>query len=142
MRIAVASDHAAFREKDAVAQFLRDAGHDVTDFGTNGPASVDYPDFARLAAQAVGRGECERAVFICGTGLGVMYAANRVKGVRAALLANPFLAEMSRRHNDANGACLGARWQDLETMKSLLRIWLETPFEGGRHGTRVAKLDA
>lgn len=142
MKIAVAADHAAFREKDAVAQYLRDAGHEVIDFGTHGPASVDYPDHARPAAQAVGRGECDRVVLICGTGLGVMYAANRVKGVRAALLANPLLAEMSRRHNDANGACLGARWQDLETMKALLKIWLETPFEGGRHGGRVAKLDA
>lgn len=142
MRIAVAADHAAVREKDALAHWLREAGHEVLDFGTRGDASVDYPDHARPAAQAVGRGDAERGVFLCGSGLGPVYVANRVRGVRAALLANPFLAEMSRRHNDCNVACLGARWQDLPTMKALLRIWLDTPFEGDRHVRRVAKIDA
>lgn len=142
MRIAVAADHAAFREKDALADHLREAGHQVLDFGTRGETSVDYPDFARPAALAVGRGECDRAVIVCGSGVGVSIVANKVKGARAVLLANPFLAEMSRRHNDANVATFGARWQDLPTMKALLRIWLDTPFEGGRHAGRVAKIDA
>lgn len=142
MKIAVAADHAAVREKEAVAQFLRDSGHEVLDFGTHGDASVDYPDHARPAAEAVGRGECDRAVLLCGTGLGVMYTANKVKGVRAALVVNPFLAEMSRRHNDANVACFGARWQDLPTILQLTGTFLSTAFEGGRHQKRVDKIDA
>jgi ribose 5-phosphate isomerase B len=142
VKIAVAADHAAVHEKDAVAAWLRELGHEVTDFGTNGEASVDYADYARPAAEAVGRGACERAVLLCGSGLGPCYVANRVRGVRAALLANPFLAEMSRRHNDANAACFGARWQDLTTIKCLLKTWLDTPFEGGRHVRRVEKIDA
>lgn len=142
MKIALAADHAAFREKDALARELRAWGHEVLDFGTHGDASVDYPDFARPAAEAVGRGEAERAVLICGTGLGMSYVANRVRGVRAALVANPFLAEMSRRHNDANAACFGSRWQDAATIASLTRLWLDTPFDGGRHAQRVDKIDA
>ena len=141
MKIAIAADHAAFREKDALADHLRRAGHVLLDFGTNGDASVDYPDHARPAAEAVGRGDADRAVLLCGTGLGVCSVANKVAGVRAALIANPLLAEMSRRHNDANVACFGARWQDLATMKALLDVWLKTPFDGGRHEGRVAKLD-
>jgi ribose 5-phosphate isomerase B len=142
LRIAVAADHAAFREKDAVARFLRDAGHEILDFGTHGEDSVDYPDVARPAAEAVGRGEADRAVLVCGSGVGQCMVANKVRGVRAVLLANPYVTEMSRRHNDSNAACLGARWQDVETMKHLLRVWLSTPFEAGRHLLRVQKLDA
>ncbi|MCG3135086.1 MAG: Ribose-5-phosphate isomerase B [Planctomycetes bacterium] len=141
MKIAVACDHAAVREKEAVAQFLRDSGHEVLDFGTRGDSSVDYPDHARPAAEAVGRGEADRAVLLCGTGLGVMYVANKVKGVRAALVVNPFLAEMSRRHNDANVACFGARWQELPSILTLTETFLATPFEGGRHQRRVEKID-
>lgn len=142
MKIALAADHAAFREKDALADHLRRAGHELLDFGTNGEASVDYPDHARPAAEAVGRGDADRAVLICGTGLGVCYVANKVHGVRAALIANPFLAEMSRRHNDANVACFGSRWQDLATITSLTDLWIATPFDGGRHALRVAKIES
>jgi ribose 5-phosphate isomerase B len=142
MRIAVAADHAAFREKDALAHWLREAGHEVLDFGTHGESSVDYPDYARPAAEAVGRGEADRAVLVCGSGVGQCMVANKVRGARAVLAANPFVAEMSRRHNDANVACFGARWQDLPTIQGLLRTWLETPFDGGRHAARVAKIDA
>jgi len=141
VRIALAADHAAFREKDALAEHLRRAGHEIIDFGTHGEASVDYPDLARPAAEAVGRGDADRAVLICGTGLGMSYVANRVAGIRAALVANPFLAEMSRRHNDANVACFGTRWQDLATIASLVDLWIATPFDGGRHGGRIAKID-
>lgn len=141
MRIALAADHAAVREKDALAQSLREGGHEVTDFGPHGDASVDYADYARPAAEALARGDVDRAVLLCGSGLGPCYVANRVRGVRAALIANEYLAEMSRRHNDANAACFGARWQDLATIRSLLAIWLATPFEGGRHERRVAKID-
>lgn len=142
MRIAVAADHAAVHEKDALAQHLREAGFDVLDFGTHGEASVDYPDHARPAAEAVGRGEADRAVLVCGSGVGVCMAAGKVPGVRAVQVVNPFIAEMSRRHNDANVACFGARWQDLETIRSLLATWLATPFEGGRHQRRVDKIGA
>jgi ribose 5-phosphate isomerase B len=142
LRIAVAADHAAFREKDAVARHLRDAGHEVADLGTHGEASVDYPDFARPAAEAVGRGEADRAVILCGSGVGVSMTANKVNGVRAVQVTTPFVAEMSRRHNDANVACFGARWQDLPTILALLRIWLDTPFEGGRHQHRIEMIDA
>lgn len=141
MRIALAADHAAFREKDALADHLRRAGHDVLDFGAHGEASVDYPDHARPAAQAVGRGQADRGILICGTGLGVCYVANKVPGVRAALVANEYLAEMSRRHNDANVACFGARWQDLATIVRLADLWLATGFDGGRHAQRVAKIE-
>ena len=142
MKIALAADHAAYREKDALARRLREWGHEVHDFGTHGEASVDYPDHARPAAEAVGRGDADRGILLCGTGLGPCYVANRVRGVRAALVANPFLAEMSRRHNDANVACFGARWQDLATIESLTKVWLETPFDGGRHAARIAKIHA
>jgi len=142
VKIALAADHAAYREKDALARRLREWGHEVHDFGTHGEASVDYPDHARPAAEAVGRGDADRGILLCGTGLGPCYVANRVRGVRAALVANPFLAEMSRRHNDANVACFGARWQDLATIESLTKVWLETPFDGGRHAARIAKIHA
>lgn len=142
MKIALAADHAAYREKDALARRLRELGHEIRDFGTHGDASVDYPDHARPAAEAVGRGEADRAVLLCGSGVGQCIVANKVRGVRAVLMANAFVAEMSRRHNDANVACFGARWQDLPTIESLLRLWLETPYEGGRHATRVAKIHA
>ena len=141
MRIAVAADHAAVHEKDAIAQHLRDAGFEVLDFGTHGDASVDYPDHARPAAEAVGRGAADRAVLVCGSGVGVCITANQVRGVRAVQVVSPLIAEMSRRHNDANVACFGARWQDLDTIKSLLALWLATPFEGGRHAGRVAKIE-
>ena len=141
MRIAVAADHAAVHEKDAIAQHLRDAGFEVLDFGTHGDASVDYPDHARPAAEAVGRGAADRAVLVCGSGVGVCITANKVRGVRAVQVVSPLIAEMSRRHNDANVACFGARWQDLGTIKSLLALWLATPFEGGRHAGRVAKIE-
>ena len=141
MRIALAADHAAFREKDALARRLREWGHEVLDFGTHGEASVDYPDQARPAAEAVGRGEADRGVLLCGSGVGQCMVANKVRGIRAVLVANPFLAEMSRRHNDANVLCLGARVLADERIKDLTRLWLETPYEGGRHAKRVAKIE-
>ena len=142
MRIALAADHAAVREKDALARLLREWGHEVLDFGTHGEASVDYPDHARPAAEAVGRGEADRGILLCGSGVGQCMVANKVPRVRAVLAANPFVAEMSRRHNDANVACFGARWQDPATIQALAKLWLETPYEGGRHAARVAKIEA
>ncbi len=142
MKIAVACDHAAFEEKASVVRQLEDAGHEVLDFGTGSAASVDYPDHSAPAARAVARGEAERAVLLCGTGIGQNMVANKLPGVRAAVLWNHASAEMSRRHNDCNVACFGARLQDLDAIRDLLAVWLATPFEGGRHARRVAKIDA
>jgi len=142
VRIVLAADHAAVREKAAVAEDLRAAGHEVTDLGPFDAESVDYPDYAAPAARAVASGEADRAVLLCGTGIGQCIAANKVHGARAAVLWNDASAEMSRRHNDANVACFGARLQSLDDIRGLLRLWLETPFDGGRHERRVAKIDA
>jgi ribose 5-phosphate isomerase B len=136
------SDHAAYAAKEALKKHLAKAGHQVIDLGTDSTASVDYPDFAAKGAKAVARGEGDRGVFLCGTGLGVCIAANKVKGVRAASIWDETTAEMSRRHNDANVACLGARTLDEKTIERLVDLWLAAPFEGGRHAGRVAKLNA
>ena len=136
------SDHAAYDAKEALKKHLASAGHQVVDLGTDSTASVDYPDFAAKGAKAVARGEGDRGVFLCGTGLGVCIAANKVKGVRAAPIWDETSAEMSRRHNDANVACLGGRTLDGKTIERLVDLWLATPFDGGRHAGRVAKLNA
>jgi len=142
MRIVVASDHAAFEAKAALAAHLRAAGHEVVDVGTDGAASVDYPDFGALGGRAVAAGRGERGVFLCGSGIGICIAANKVHGIRAAQVYDESSAEMSRRHNDANVACLGARTLPVERVLALVDLWLTTPFEGGRHARRVEKLDA
>lgn len=142
MRIAIASDHAAYREKAALVATLTSEGHQVLDFGTEGPDSVDYPDTAEPAARAVSRGDADRGLLLCGTGIGQCMVANKVPGVRAAVLWNDLSAEMSRRHNDANVACLGARVTSLDEMRRLVSLWLATPFDGGRHERRVAKINA
>jgi ribose 5-phosphate isomerase B len=134
------SDHAGVVRKAALARHLAEAGHEVIDLGTDSEASVDYPDFAALGARAVASGRGERGIFLCGTGIGVCMAANKVRGIRAA---NPFderTAELSRRHNDANVACLGARVLDDEAVARIADRFLSTPFDGGRHVPRVEKL--
>jgi ribose 5-phosphate isomerase B len=136
------SDHAAYDAKEALKKHLAAAGHAVVDLGTDSTASVDYPDFAEKGARAVARGEGDRGVFLCGTGLGVCIAANKVRGIRAASVWDETTAEMSRRHNDANVACLGARMLDAKTITRLVDLWLATPFEAGRHAGRVAKMNA
>lgn len=142
MRIVLAADHAAVSEKAAVADDLRAAGHEVTDLGPFDAESVDYPDYAAPAARAVASGEADRAVLLCGTGIGQCISANKVHGARAAVLWNDASAEMSRRHNDANVACFGARLQSQEEILRILHVWLETPFDGGRHQRRVDKINA
>ena len=142
MRIVLAADHAAVSEKAALAEELRAAGHEVSDLGPFDDTSVDYPDFAAPAARAVANGEADRAVLLCGTGIGQSICANKVAGARAAVLWNEFSTEMSRRHNDANVACFGVRTQELDQIKQLLALWLETPFDGGRHERRVGKINA
>jgi len=142
MRIAVASDHAGFAYKRRIAVLLRELGHEVVDFGTGSEEPVDYPDFIRPAALAVARGECERGVVLGGSGNGEAMAANRVRGVRCALCWNEESARLARAHNDANVISLGQRMLAEHEALRLVRTWLDTAFEGGRHLARLRKLDA
>jgi ribose 5-phosphate isomerase B len=141
MRIAIASDHAGFRYKERLKELLAAEGHEVEDFGTSSEEPVDYPLFIRPAAEAVARGECERGIVLGGSGNGEAMAANRVRGVRCALCWNEESARLARRHNDANVISLGERLVPWETAAALVRIWIETPFEGGRHERRIHLLD-
>jgi ribose 5-phosphate isomerase B len=141
MRIAVASDHAGFRYKTVLAGWLRDRHYEVRDFGTDSTAAVDYPDFIQPAARAVAAGECERGIVLGGSGNGEAMAANRIKGVRCALCWSEESARLSRQHNDANMIAIGERLLDERLMLRIVEIWLTTPFEGGRHIARLAKLD-
>ena len=142
MRIAIGSDHAGFDYKERIGRFLAGLGHEVKDFGTRSDASVDYPDFIRPVAQAVARGEFERGIVLGGSGNGEAMAANRMRGVRCALAWDLNSARLSRQHNDANVLSLGQRMMTPEAALEIVRVWLETPFEGGRHVARIRKLDA
>jgi ribose 5-phosphate isomerase B len=138
--IALASDHAGFEYKERVKKILDQLHLEYEDFGAHSDAPVDYPDFAYLAAKAVGSGECEKGILICGSGIGVDIVANKVKNVRSALCANLEMAELSRRHNNSNILSIGERLTDWETTEKVVRLWLATPFEGGRHERRVNKI--
>ncbi|PTL60523.1 ribose 5-phosphate isomerase B [Paraconexibacter algicola] len=140
MRIAVGSDHAGFHLKEHVAATLRAAGHEVVDVGTTSPDSVDYPGFARDAAALVARGEAERGVLACGSGVGVAIVANKVGGIRAVNAHDPQEAEMSRRHNDANVVTLSGARLEPGTADEIVRTFLDTDFEGGRHARRVGQI--
>jgi ribose 5-phosphate isomerase B len=140
MRIAIGSDHRGYRAKQRLLLVLRQLGHEVADLGPQTDESVDYPDFAIAVARAVSEGQADRGVLICGTGIGMCIAANKVCGVRAAPCHDAITAEMSRRHNDANVLCLSADLLGEELLDRMVRIWLETPFESGRHARRVEKI--
>ena len=140
MRIAVAADHAGRAEKDRVARRLRELGHEVEDFGTDSDESCDYPDFAEPAARAVSDGRCGLGVLVCGTGIGMSMAANKVAGIRAAACQSAEAARLSRAHNDANVLCVGSRLSDSATIREIVDAWLNTPFDGGRHQRRVNKI--
>jgi len=140
MKIALGADHGGYALKDRIAAHLRERGHEVQDFGTAGPESVDYPDFARQAARAVAAGECDRGIVVCGTGIGVSIAANKVVGIRAALCTDGYMARMSRQHNDANILALGARVLGEGLALDIVDVWLTAEFEGGRHARRIAKI--
>src|SRR5215212_6689271 len=142
MRIGIGSDHAGFEYKQMLITVLRARGHEVTDFGTDSPESVDYPKYIRPVALAVASGECERGIVLGGSGNGEAMAANRVKGVRCALCWNVESAKLGRQHNNANVISIGQRMMPLETALEIVRVWLTTPFEGGRHQRRVELLDA
>jgi len=142
MRIAAGADHAGQSVKDLVVRRLRALGHDVVDVGTDAPGRpVDYPRFAHEVASLVAAGAVERGVLVCGTGIGMCMAANRHTGVRAAGCLTPHMAEMSRRHNDANVLCLGGRLLSDDEAWAITEVWLATPFDGGRHAARVDAID-
>ena len=142
MRIAVGADHGGYELKQALCAHLRALGHEVTDHGPEGTASVDYPDYARKIAQAVGAGDAERGVLVCGTGQGMAMTANKVPGVRAAVVSDVFSAQMAMLHNDARVICLGQRVVGPGLALTLLDAWLEAKFEGGRHARRVGKIES
>ena len=140
MRIAVAADHAAVAMKDALVAWLRETGHDPLDLGTHGEASVDYPDYGYILADALAHGEAERGVALCGSGIGIAIAMNRNPAVRCAQVAEPLSDRLAREHNDANAIALGARLIGLEMAKACVEAFLGADFAGGRHAGRVEKL--
>jgi ribose 5-phosphate isomerase B len=140
--IALGADHAGWPLKEVVKAWLADRGHEIIDFGTHTADSVDYPDYASLVGEALGAGTAQRGVLVCGTGIGMAIAANKVPGVRAATCADAFTARMAREHNDTNVLALGARIIGNEEAIEIVRVWLETAFAGERHARRVDKLAA
>jgi ribose 5-phosphate isomerase B len=140
MKIAIASDHAAFELKAQLASWLREEGHEVADLGTDGTASVDYPDFGAGLAEHLADGKAERGIALCGSGIGISIAVNRNPHVRCALVSEPLSAKLCREHNDANAIAMGGRLIGLDMAKACVVAFLETPFAGGRHQRRVDKL--
>ena len=141
MRIAVGADHAGYELKQALAEHLRSAGHEVTDCGTHSADRVDYPDFGAAVGRTVAGGDADLGVCVCGSGNGIAMAANKVAGVRAAVAHDVTSAHLARAHNDANVLCIGERLTGAEVAREALDAWLGASFEGGRHEARVAKLD-
>jgi ribose 5-phosphate isomerase B len=141
MKLTIGADHGGYALKEIVKQQLLDRGHEVADQGTDdGETSVDYPDYGRAVGEAVASGEYERGIVICGTGIGISMAANKVRGVRAALCTNGYMARMARAHNDANVLALGGRVIGPELAKEIVDVFLSTDFHGGRHARRVDKI--
>lgn len=140
MKIVIGSDHRGVEIKRRLVSVLQSMGHEVLDIGTDGAESVDYPDFAYEVAKRVGNHGMDRGLLVCGTGIGMSITANKVRGVRAACCQDVLTAEMCRRHNDANVLCLSADLLGEDQMAQMIRIFLETPFEGGRHARRVEKI--
>ncbi|MCA1654436.1 MAG: ribose 5-phosphate isomerase B [Sphingomicrobium sp.] len=140
MRIALSADHAGYTLKDELVGWLRDQGYEVTDLGTNGPESVDYPEFGRKLAQVVASGQADRGVAVCGTGIGISIAINRESKCRCARVDEPLAAALAREHNNANVLALGARLIGTEMAKVCVAAFLDTPFGAGRHVPRVAML--
>ncbi len=137
MKIGIGNDHSALELKAEIIDFLKEKGHEVVDYGTNSPESCDYPIYGEKVARAVAAGEVEKGILICGTGLGISLAANKVEGIRAVVCSEPFTAKMSRAHNDCNVLAFGARVVGAELAKMIVDTWLNTEFEGGRHQRRV-----
>ena len=142
MIVAVACDHRGFRAKEQIKAYLQERGHEVRDFGCEDTNSCDYPDNALPGAEAVARGEAQRGILICGTGIGMSMAANKVRGVRAALCHDELTTELSRRHNDANVLCLPGDLMGEALMRRVVDVWMRTEYEGGRHARRLDKIAA
>lgn len=142
MKISMGSDHGAFAMKEHIKQYLIGLGHEVVDCGTYSTDSCDYSDFAKPAAQLVASGECERGIVMCTTGVGISIAANKVRGIRCALCSEPYSAEMTRRHNDANMLAMGGALIGPNMAERIVDVFLNTEFEGGRHQRRVNKIMA
>lgn len=140
MKIAIGSDHRGFEIKRKLIELVRGQGHEVTDYGTDSSTSVDYPDIAERVARAIAAGEFDRGILLCGTGLGMCIAANKVPGVRAAACHDDITAELSRRHNDANVMCLSADLLGERLISHMVEIWIKTEFERGRHARRLEKI--
>lgn len=141
MKIAIASDHGGFELKEKLKSYLASKNMETEDLGTDSPESVDYPDFAKKMARHILGKKADLGILICGTGVGISIAANRFKGIRAALLYSPFVAEMAKKHNNANVVVFGGRTMDFENVKECLDVFLKTEFEGGRHLRRIEKID-
>ena len=141
-KLAIGSDHAGYQMKEALKSILIELGYDIEDCGAHSSESVDYPEFGEKVARLVASGAASGGVLVCGSGIGISMAANRVKGARAALCSEPLSARMSRQHNDANILCMGGRMIGIEMAKEILTVWLNTEFEGGRHQRRVDQLDS
>ena len=140
MRVSMGCDHAGYLLKEALRAFLLEEGHEVLDFGTDSEETVDYPDFCAAAGRAVVDGRADRGIVLGGSGQGEQLAANKVQGVRAVLCNDTYLAELSRRHNDANVLAMGGRIVAPHLAKEIVRLWLATPFEGGRHVRRLEQV--
>lgn len=141
MKLAIASDHGGYQLKEAVTQFLRERKIDFLDLGVGKEESVDYPDFASEVAQRVSSGEVDAGILVCGTGIGMAITANKFKGVRAAVVTDPYTAKMSKEHNNANVIAFGGRVLDEPKALEIVRSWLEAKFEGGRHEKRLKKIE-
>lgn len=142
MKVSIAGDHAGFEEKQLMIEYLRELGHEVLDRGPDSDARVDYPDFAKLVADDVVSGAADRGVLVCGTGIGMAVAANKVRGIRAANVTSPEFAALAREHNDANVVTVSGRFVTDEVNRAIVKTFLETGFGGGRHAGRVAKIAA
>lgn len=140
MKIGIGSDHGGYDLKEVVKEYLESKGIEVLDYGTDSEESVDYPDYGKIVGESVVSGECDRGIVICGTGIGISIAANKVNGVRCALCGDTYSAKMSRAHNNANVIALGARVIGVGLALDIVEAWLDTEFEAGRHERRVNKI--
>ena len=142
MKIAIGNDHSAVEMKNHIKKYIEDKGYEVVDYGTNSSESCDYPRYGKIVADAIVKGECDLGVLICGTGIGISLAANKVKGIRAAVCTDPYSARLTIQHNNANILAFGARVVDAKTAETLVDEFLEAEFEGGRHQTRIDLITA
>lgn len=140
MKLAIGSDHAGWESKEKLKTWLQQNGHEIYDYGTTSQTSCDYPDYAIQVSNQVANHSVERGILICGTGIGMAITSNKIPGIRAAVCLNEEMAKLSREHNDCNVLCLGSRFTPIVAIQNITQVWLNTPFEGGRHQRRVDKI--